>query len=183
MFTASLVAAATATALCGVFFGPVTLVAAIGVLGTAVSVGRRALDATIQRQAPHARRGRVYAGLETRLELAWVLAACLAVALRVASWVGILGLAGFLLTVALVHLRRRSGLGVLRPVATAPLPERLVMRAETLAAHGFHDEALVLAEAASELLDVPSGGVIGPPDDLPRRSRAAIERARSRLAV
>jgi hypothetical protein len=125
----------------------------------------------------------VYAGLETRLELAWVLAACLAVALRVASWVGILGLAGFLSVVALVHLRRRSGLGMLRPVATAPLPERLLMRAETLAAHGFHDEALVLAQAAAELIDSPSSFDAEVTDDLERRTRSVIDRARARLTM
>lgn len=183
MFTAALVAAALATAICGFVFGPVSLVLAMVVLGLSVSVGRRALDATIQRQAPHARRGRVYAGLETRLELAWVLAACLAVALRVASWVGILGLAGFLSIVALVHLRRRSGLGVLRPMATAPLPERLLMRAETLASHGFHDEALVLAQAAAELIDSPHSFDPDVTDDLERRTRSVIEGARARLAL
>ena len=35
------------------------------ILGLAASVGRRALDSTIQQFAPHARRGRVYASLET----------------------------------------------------------------------------------------------------------------------
>jgi hypothetical protein len=181
MFTAALVTAALAAAICGLLFSPVSLVLSMVVLGLSVSVGRRALDATIQRQAPHARRGRVYAGIETRLELAWVLAACLAVALRVASWVGILGLAGFLLIFASVHLRRRSGLGVLRPVASAPLPERLLMRAETLAAHGFHDEAFVLAQAAAELIDSPPSSDAEVTDDLERRTRSVIERTRARL--
>ena len=34
----------------------------------------------------------MYASLETRLELVWVLAACLAVAVRVETWIGVLAL-------------------------------------------------------------------------------------------
>ena len=148
MFTAALIAPAAATTVCGLVFNRVTLVGAVFVLGLAVSVGRRALDSTIQTQAPHARRGRVYAGIETRLELAWVIAACLAVALRVATWIGVLTLAGFLGLVTVLHLRRRVGLHILRPITIAPLPERLLVRAETLADHGFYDEAIIVAEAA-----------------------------------
>ena len=148
MFTAALVGSALATALCGLVFNRVTLVLAIFVLGLAVSIGRRALDATIQTHAPHARRGQVYAGLETRLELAWVLAAVLAVATRIASWIGVLTLAVFLAFVTIIHLRRRSGLNVLRSVAAVALPERLLLRAQTLADHGMYDEAIIIARAA-----------------------------------
>lgn len=148
MFTAALVGAATAMLVAGVAFGRVTLVGAVFVLGLAVSVGRRALDATIQRQAPHARRGQVYAGIETWLELAWVSAACLAVAVRVAPWIGVLALAGFLAVVSIAHIRNRVGLRLLRPVVSAPLCDRLLMRAETLADHHFPDEAVVVALAA-----------------------------------
>lgn len=151
MFTAALVGAAAMAAGCGVAFNRVTLVATIFVLGLAVSVGRRALDAIIQTHAPNARRGQVYAGLETRLELAWVSAAVLAVAIRVASWIGVLALACFLSVVVIIHLRRRSGIDILRPVAAIPLPERLLLRAETLADHGFYDEAIIVARAASDV--------------------------------
>jgi hypothetical protein len=149
MFTAALCASAMAMALCGLVFNRLTLLVAIMVLGGSVSVGRRALDATIQRQAPHARRGQVYAGIETRLELVWVAAACMAVALRVASWVGV-------------------------------LPERLLMRAESLAEHGFHDEAIVVAGLAA---DAAAGeGPASEPDlDLARRAQVAIEQARRRI--
>ncbi len=150
MFTAALTGAASAMLITGLAFNRFTLVGAVFVLGLAVSVGRRALDATIQRQAPHARRGQVYAGIETWLELAWVAAACLAVAMRVAPWIGVLALAAFLAVVAFAHLRQRVGLRLLRPVAAAPLPERLLLRAETLADHHFHDEAIVVALAALE---------------------------------
>jgi len=150
MFTAALVGTAVVTGLSGLAFNRATLVITIFVLGLAVSVGRRALDATIQTHAPHARRGQVYAGLETRLELAWVAAAVLAVAIRIASWIGVLTLAGFLAVVAIIHLRRRSGLDILRPVVAIPLPERLLLRAETLAEHGYYDEAIIVAQAAVE---------------------------------
>ena len=150
MFTVALVGASSAMLIAGFAFSRFTLVGAVFVLGLAVSVGRRALDATIQRQAPHARRGQVYAGIETWLELAWVAAACLAVAMRVAPWIGVLALAGFLAIVSVAHLRQRVGLRLLRPIAASPLAERLLLRAETLADHHFHDEAVVVALAALE---------------------------------
>jgi hypothetical protein len=96
MFTVALIGSALAALAAGVALSRLTLIVAIFVLGMAVSVGRRALDATIQRQAPHDRSGQVYAGIETRLKIAWVSAACLAVALRVATWIGMLALAAFL---------------------------------------------------------------------------------------
>ncbi|MEO6570142.1 MAG: hypothetical protein ABIO83_01200, partial [Ilumatobacteraceae bacterium] len=150
MFTAALVGSAIAALIAGVALSRSTLIGAIFVLGMAVSVGRRALDATIQRQAPHARRGQVYAGIETRLELAWTAAACCAVALRVATWIGMLALAAFLAVVAVVHLRRRGGLLTTRPVGALPLPDRLLLRAETLAAHHYYDEAILVAISALE---------------------------------
>jgi MFS family permease len=161
MFTVALIAPTIATMVCGLVFNRVTLVTSMFVLGLSVSIGRRALDSTIQTQAPHARRGRVYAGIETRLELVWVLAACLAVALRVATWIGVLSLACFLGVVSVVHLQRRDGLKILRPITVAPLPERLLVRAETLADHGFYDEAIIVAEAAEAA--ARSGG--SPVDD------------------
>jgi len=183
MFTAALISAAGATALCGLAFNRATLVVTIFVLGLAVSVGRRALDATIQTHAPHARRGQVYAGLETRLELAWVTAAVLAVALRVASWIGVLALAGFLTMVAIIHLRRRSGLVILRPVVAIPLPERLLLRAETLADHGYYDEAIIVARAAIDAESSSEGATttrsIG--EHLRAEATAYIEQARSRI--
>src|SRR5690606_31264058 len=114
MFTVALAASATGMTICGLAYRRETLVGAVLVLGLSASIGRRALDATIQRQAPHARRGQVYASLETRLELAWVAAACLAVAVRVATWIGILSLAAFLIVVAVMHVRRHAGLSVFR---------------------------------------------------------------------
>lgn len=148
MFTSALVGSALVALAAGIVLNRLTLIVAMFVLGMAVSVGRRALDATIQRQAPHARSGQVYAGLETRLELAWVSAACLAVALRVATWIGMLALAAFLALVTIAHLRRRGGLLTVRPIGALPLPHRLLLRAETLAAHHYDDEAIIVALSA-----------------------------------
>lgn len=174
MFTAVLLTAASAAAIGGVFFGRFTLIGAIVVLGGCASVGRRALDATIQAQAPDARTTGAYARIETRLELAWVLAACVAVAIRVASWVGALVLAAFLAGAAIVHVVRTSRQsGVAAP--EAPLEARLLRRAELLASHGFHDEALVIATA------IANGGVTERVDDpatVATQARDAIDRAR-----
>lgn len=174
MLTMSLAVAALAMTASGLAYRQSTLVGAVFLLGLSASVGRRALDATIQQRAPHARRGQVYAGLETRLELAWVAAACLAVALRVATWIGILALAAFLLGMTLIHLRRHSGLAVLRPVRTVPLADRLLLRAETLASHGFHDEAMLVARLADEIARGPTM-VQTNPDEV----RREIERLRA----
>jgi MFS family permease len=169
MFTTALIGSALAALAAGVALSRPTLIVAIFGLGTAVSVGRRALDATIQRQAPHARTGQVYAGIETRLEIAWVSAACLAVALRVATWIGMLALAAFLALVTIVHLRRRGGLLTVRPLATAPLADRLLLRAETLATHHFYDEAIIVALSA---LEEGRGDAAEPP--LTREERLAL---------
>lgn len=176
MFTMCLVAPAVAVGISSIAFNTATLLAAIFVLGCAASVGRRTLDATIQRQAPDARLGQVYAGLETRLELAWVGAACVAVGMRVASWIGVLALATFLILVALFHLRRRGGLRIMKPVAVAPLHERLLLRAEVLADHGFYDEAIVLAHVVQD-----QAGRANPPSGVSSRETAkrAIDRARA----
>lgn len=149
MFTLVLLAAAAASAVGGLFFGRLTLLATIVVLGAAVSVGRRALDATIQSQAPDARTAGAYARIETRLELAWVLAACVAVAIRVDSWVGVLVLAGFLAGATVLHVVR-TGKPAHHAADRAPLDVRLLQRAEILGSHGFYDEAIVIANAVAE---------------------------------
>jgi hypothetical protein len=175
MLTLSLVVPAAAIAVCGLAFGRWVLIGAVFVLGLSVSVARRALDATMQRSAPHARRGQVYATLETRLELVWVLAACLAVALRAETWVGVIGLAGFLAVVAVVHLRRLQLGTNLRPMGVVPLADRLLLRAEVLADRGYHDEAVILARAATEAARWPT---TDHPEDPELVARNAIEQAR-----
>lgn len=172
MLTWSLVAATVAMATSALFYNRGTLVGAIAVLGCSVSVARRAMEATIQRQAPHARTARVFARIETRLELAWVAAACAAVAIRADTGMGVLLLAGFLVTMTIVHVRRLAGLNVMRDVGAAPVSERLLLRAETLMRHNFYDEAylIMLARERSEddLADV---------DDVAEAAEQAVDDA------
>lgn len=178
MLTAALLAPAAVMALCGLVFGRTTLIVAVFVLGLSASVARRALDATMQRFAPHARRGQVYASLETRLELVWVLAACLAVAARPQTWVGVSLLAVFLLSAALVHLRRNRLGAELGAVGLVSLADRLIMRAEVLAERGYPDEAIVLARAATEAAQGPADVTDG---DHAAAARAAIDTARREI--
>src|SRR5690606_1551937 len=67
--------------------------------------------------------------------------------------IGILSLAAFLIVVAVMHVRRHAGLSVFRPVASVPLPDRLLLRAETLAEHGYLDEAGMIARLAASDTD------------------------------
>ena len=79
MLTAALAVPAVMALVTALRFHRVTAVALVFVLGISASVARRAFDYVVQTEAPHARRGQAYAGLETRLELAWVAGALLAV--------------------------------------------------------------------------------------------------------
>ncbi len=181
MVTLALAASAAGFALCAVVIGPPTVLVAMLVLGLAASVGRRALDATIQGRARHARRGQAYATLETRLVLAWVVAACLAVAARAPTLVGMVALTVFLSLATLAHLRRNKLFGsFLAPGAEQELPmaRRLLLRAEALAAEGLFDEAIVVARAAVEQTVVPDG-CAAPADEA--SARQAIIRARRLL--
>jgi hypothetical protein len=173
MITVALIAPAVMTTVAGLALDLVTLLAAVGVLGISGSIARRALDALFQRQAPHARRGSVYAWLETRFELAWVIAACLAVASQVATWVGVIALAGFLVVVAIVHARQQFRMRLLEPRPILSLPERLLDRAESLWEEQAYDEAIALARAA-QTRDFPRSADAA-------TAREAIEAARESL--
>ena len=151
MFTLALLGAAGAMLAASAAYARATLIIAMLILGLAASLGRRALDSTIQQFAPPAQRGRIYASLETRLELAWVSGACLAVASRLSTVTGVLALALFLVAMAAHHVRRHHLVELLEPPASTPLPDRLISRAETLAALDHHDEAIVVALSAAQL--------------------------------
>lgn len=139
-------------------FHRVSVVALALTLGLAGSLARRAFDEVIQTEAPHARRGQAYAGLETRIEVWWVAGALLAVISRAPDWVGVAMLALWLLTVA---GERIAGLvATLRREAEADLetlPLRLVATAETLVAVGDHQQAAVLALAAADVASCELG--------------------------
>ncbi len=132
-------------------FHRVSVVAFAFALGLAGSVARRAFDEVVQTEAPHARRGRAYAGLETRIELGWVVGALLAVVSRAPDWVGLSVLALWLLAITgdrLWSARAALELGV--EAGARSLPVRLIETAEALAAMGDRQQAAVLAVAAAE---------------------------------
>lgn len=151
VLTASLVLPAFVAALAALRFHSSTAVALAAALGFAGSLGRRAFDGVIQTQAPHARRGRAYAGLETRLEIAWVIGSLAAVIARLPNWLG--------LTILAVGLGGLSVDRILAAFAAArvdadagdiTLPLRLMETAEAVAARGDRQQAVLVALAAGE---------------------------------
>lgn len=134
--------------------GSTVIALALG-LGLAGSVGRRAFDGVIQTEAPHATRGRAYAGLETRLELGWVGGSLVAVLARFPNWLGLAILSMFLAIVAgnrIIAAVRAARLGA--SVGTATLALRLLETAEAVAARGDRQQAVVVALAAVEAATV-----------------------------
>ena len=105
LLTGAVAGLALTTALVGLVFTWPTAALLSLVLGLAGSVGRRAFDGVVQTKAPHARRGQAFAGLETRLEIAWVLGAIAAVATRAPAPIGLAGLAGVLIIFSVVRRR------------------------------------------------------------------------------
>ena len=59
-------------------------------LNFAASIGRLSFESIVQRDAPGANQGRAFARFETRFQLAWALAAFIAVAIQVPGEVGFL---------------------------------------------------------------------------------------------
>ena len=149
VLTASLVLPAVLALFAALRFHSSTAIALAAALGLAGSLGRRAFDGVIQSEAPHARRGQAYAGLETRLEIAWVIGSLAAVLSRLPSW---LGLAILSVGLGVLSLNR-----ILASIATArvgaepaTLPLRLLETAEAVAASGDRQQAVLVALAAAE---------------------------------
>lgn len=151
VLTASLVLPAAVAALAALRFHSSTAIALAAALGLAGSLGRRAFDGVIQTEAPHARRGRAYAGLETRLEVAWVVGSVAAVVTRLPSWVGLVILSVFLTALSLNRVLSAIGSARLGADAgTTTLPVRLMETAEAVAARGDRQQAVLIALAAAE---------------------------------
>ncbi len=151
VLTASLILPAVLAALGALRFHSTTAIALAASLGLAGSVGRRAFDGVIQTEAPHARRGQAYAGLETRLEIAWVIGSLAAVLMRLPNWLGLavlsvaLGALGFNRIVAAVAAARVGS-----DARATTLPLRLMATAEVIAARGDRQQAVIVAVAAAE---------------------------------
>ena len=155
MLTTALVLPSVVAGLGALRFHGATAIAVGGALGLAGSVGRRAFDGVVQIEAPHARRSQAYAGLETRLELAWVVGALTAVVTRAPDWLGLVMLFIGLGALATSRLETRYLAGRVATNADfATLPLRLMETAEAVAARGDRRQAVLIAVAAVEAAQI-----------------------------
>jgi MFS family permease len=162
MLTASLVLPLAAGVVAALRFHPVTVGMLTFALGLGASMARRGFDGAVQTEAPHAKRGQAFAGLETRLELSWVVGALIAVATRSEGWMGITGLSAALgLLVVDRTLRRRTVARIEAVSHTTTLPIRLLETAEAVHARGDTQQAVVVAMAAVDAAS-DTGRPVGP---------------------
>ncbi|MGD9705004.1 MAG: MFS transporter [Acidimicrobiia bacterium] len=107
-----------------------TLVAVALVFGLAATIGRQAFDSLLQRSAPDALRGRVFARYETRFQLTWVLGGVLATAITLPVEVGMAVLTVLFVPIVAIYARGageavRFGIPAV-PEVLAPARARLV---------------------------------------------------------
>jgi len=160
MLTIALAVPAVMALVTALRFHRVTAVSLVFVLGIGASVARRAFDYVVQTEAPHAHRGQAYAGLETRLELAWVAGALLAVVSNAPGWLGALVLTVGLGGLAMERVVRRRGAARIESAAArATLPLRLLETAEALAARGDRQQAVFVAVAAADAVTLAGAPV------------------------
>jgi len=115
MLSAALIASAVTGLVAAILGGAVGAVVLAGVLNFAASIGRLGFESIVQRDAPDANQGRAFATFETRFQLAWAVAAFVAVAIQVSGPVGfaIVGVVSGGTMIDLAARSRRGG-GVLR---------------------------------------------------------------------
>ena len=153
MITASLLLLALAAAVAALRFHASTALALGAALGLAGSVGRRAFDGVVQVEAPHSQRGQAFAGLETRLEVAWVIGSLSAVIARAPDWLGLLLLTTGLALLSADRLIERWNVSHLPMESTrVAVPLRLLETAEAVAAQGDRQQAVLVALAAADSL-------------------------------
>lgn len=175
VLTASLLLPAGMAALTALRFHGSTAIALSIALGLAGSIGRRAFDGVVQTEAPHATRGRAYAGLETRLEIAWVIGSIVAVLARFPSWMGLAILSaalGAYCTSRTVAELTAARVGA--EVGAATLPFRLLETAQTVASRGDRQQAVLIALAAVEAAAMVGFVADEPLSQLRQRSRQAV---------
>lgn len=173
MITASLLLVALAAAIASLRFHASTALALGAALGLAGSVSRRAFDGVVQVEAPHTQRGQAFAGLETRLEVAWVIGSLIAVITRAPDWLGLLLLTtglGLLSADRLIDRWSEKHLP-LKSVRVA-VPLRLLETAEAVAAQGDRQQAVLVALAAADALATIEAI---PTEDIANLRRRAIE--------
>jgi hypothetical protein len=107
MLSTALVASAAMGFIAAAMGGPVAGVLLAGVVNFAAAIGRLGFESMVQRDAPGANQGRAFASFETRFQLAWAVAAFVAVAIQVPGSIGFL-LVGLTSAGTLVHLRAQT---------------------------------------------------------------------------
>jgi MFS family permease len=195
MLTAALASPAVMALVTALRFHRVSAVALAFIVGISGSVARRAFDFVVQTEAPHARRGQAYAGLEARLELGWVAGALAAVAVSVPGWLGAAVLSVGLGSVAIERVIQRRGAARIESAeASTTLPLRLLETAEALAARGDRQQAVSVAIAAvdavtlagapvkPELADLRELGQVAAADQGEHAAEEAIRLARQLVA-
>lgn len=113
MLAIALIISAVAGIGLGVLGGPAAGIALTAVVNFVAALGRLGFESIVQRDAPEANQGRAFALFETRFQLAWAVAAFLAVAIQAPGAVG-LALVGIGALGTLIHVRIRQ----LRPGAS-----------------------------------------------------------------
>ncbi|MET0728635.1 MAG: MFS transporter [Acidimicrobiales bacterium] len=166
MLALALVIPAVFVLAAGVQVGRPSVLGAAFSLGMGATVGRQAFDSLIQHKVPDANRGRLFARFETGFQLAWALGALLPVVLRPPTWVGLLVLAGVLITASVGYIVGAGRALGFSPEASPtrewvqeqlegvdpPLEAVMLLSAEEHAARGHHRAAVIEAVAAYQLL-------------------------------
>lgn len=132
MLVASLLLVAAVGLLAAVFGGSLAAIALAGAVNFAAAIGRLAFEAIVQRDAPDANRGRVFAQFETRFQLAWVGAGVVPVLFTMPGRYGFAFVAVTALVAVLLYAsgnrstrartRRRNGSGRAPRAARRPTP-------------------------------------------------------------
>ena len=160
--TAALATPAAVAIITALRFHRVTAVVLAFAIGLGGSVARRTFDSVVQAEAPHARRGKAFAGLEARLELGWAAGALLAVGVSAPGWAGAAALAVALGGISMARMIQHRRANLIESTATeSTLALRLLETAEALAARGDRQQAVVVAMAAADVV-VPAGSAVTP---------------------
>lgn len=143
------------------FVTPSLMIVALA-LGIAANLGRQGFDSLVQRDAPDAERGRMFARFEVRLQLTWVVGALIPVLVRPSNAVGLYLLGGVLVAGALTYgtgaraaVKRQWGQwSTVLPVdrvdddEVQPLARQLVNTSRWLADRGSRRQAVAVAASA-----------------------------------
>ncbi|HEY5154739.1 MAG TPA: hypothetical protein VIJ47_08400, partial [Acidimicrobiales bacterium] len=100
----SLVVTAVSALICGYIGGLAAAGLMSFVLGVTSGTSKQAFDALVQRDAPDANRGRLFARFETRFQLAWVIGAFMPVLVRFSDALGYLLIAAMVIVAFISYL-------------------------------------------------------------------------------